>query len=282
MKIPLPPVSHTGLENIVRSCVVDLNSYFGFDMAKEGSCWGFNRMSFDDYLSQFDWFKSEVKVSSTLLDVGCSYGRETFALMWMFQAVQASGIDDCREKIDFCYRKPINNLTTLAEKIPKFLDPTPGYGLSEQYVEQFRTWWMVDVPDSIKQIVENDLIPRFHIGNIADRKAIPYDDDYFDLVYCRNVLDELVNNHEDLHAAIENMALVLKPETGLLIVVGATQRDPVAGKHANAFLSLDDMKPQFQELGLRLLDVKDSHHLGFLNWPVTIPKGHIYGKRRKR
>jgi SAM-dependent methyltransferase len=279
MEIPLPPDSGTGLEKIVVSSIRELNNYFGSEGSKEGAEWGFEKKSFEDYFSQFEWFEHAVPRAEMILNIGCSYGRETFALLWFFGAAQAVGIDICPKRIDFVHRRPILSLKSLAQFISRFNKSPAGFGWTEHYIREFQAWWRTKVPDDLRRCVESGVIPEFIEGDISERKSIPQSDDHFDLVYCCNVLDELVNEGKDWHSAIQNIAAVVKPETGRVVVVGATERDATQTKHSSNFLSLDDLRPHFREVELKLLEIKDAPCLGYLDWPATKPRGYVYGRQ---
>jgi SAM-dependent methyltransferase len=280
MLIPSPPNSGTGIEKIVSSAIRTLNNYFGSGGETEGDDRGFTKKSFEDYFTQFLWFKNEVIHSRAILDIGCSYGRETFALSWLFGSVQAVGIDVSPKNIEFIRRNPVLSLESLSKFLSKYNDSASDFGWTKQYVQEFQAWWQIKVPDNLRSCIENGKIPKFMVGDISERDSIPYLDGVFDLVYCCNVLDELVNEGKDWHSAIRNMATLVKPNAGRIVVIGATERDTSQGKHSNTFISLNDISLIFQALGLELLDEKGIPHLGHLDWPVTKPKGYMYKKRR--
>ena len=279
MTIPLPPDSGTGLENAIKSCVRELNNYFGSERAKEGAEWGFDKKGLQDYFSHVKWFEHVLPHCEAILNVGCSFGRESFALMRHFKATEVVGLDTRSKVIDFAYRKGILNLKTLSQQITKFNNPVSGLGWTEQYTEEFRVWWREEVCNDLRQAVENGIAPEFTVGDVSESGAIPRPDEYFDMVYCCNVLDELVNERKDWMSAIQNMAVVVKPEIGRVVVVGATKRDSAQNKHTKHFISLDEFEPHFRDAELELIEVAEAPSLGFIDWPATDPKGHIYKRR---
>jgi hypothetical protein len=199
--------------------------------------------------------------------------------MWFFEAPQAIGID-IRPRTSFDLRNnTVLSLKTLTEQLPSFLALPLGSGWSGEYIQEFRQWWENQVPHSIRESVTKDIIPEFISGDVSDRTAIPKPDDHFDLVYCCNVLDELINEGKDCDSVIRNMAAVVKPEIGCVVVVGATKRDSTQNKHSKYFVPLDELESQFQEVGLRLLKVEKTPRLGHLDWPLTEPRGYVFRKQ---
>jgi len=277
--IPYPPsTSSTALGEEIETCVRELNTSFSF---RQASALTFKDKKFEDYLDQLNWFRGLVPRTEVILDAGCSHGRQTFALTWGLDAVEALGVDISQKSIDFARYHLIGGLSRLARWVPKFLNMTVPPGAPEDLARDIRQlceWWECQVPVSIKTCVKGDAAPEFVQGDILDRTQIPWPDGHCDLVYCCNVLDYLVNEDRDWCAAIRNLAALTKPATGRVVVVGATKRDSAQDKHSRRFMPHDDFRPCFEQAGLELIAVEEMASLGYIDSPTTIPRGYVYSK----
>jgi SAM-dependent methyltransferase len=237
-----------------------------YDFIREfNNCGYFSDADFDDrYFPKFRWFREALPQEiDKVINLGCGRGRETFALMWYLKATKAVGIDNDHEKI-----KKANGVTQAirifsTEVMPYVLERCP-----EERARELQAWYENenDVPFGISA----GRLPKFCKEN-AENMSQPYD--YFDLVYCRYVLWKILMDRgkEGLFNAIQNMANVVRPKVGRVVIVEPTEKDGV---------SYDDLKQHFVRADLTLVEVKDENHLGGSEWPGTKPKGYICLKPR--
>jgi SAM-dependent methyltransferase len=258
MRIPPPPQSSLG-------------SSFGMEPIEELLRWVnncFRDIDFDDrYLPRFEWFRQEIPQPETILNVGCGGGRETFALMWTFGAIEAIGIDIDNEpkrphKI-FIANRIAQTIREFPNRFSTEVMPLVSKGESREYIERLQAWYETSVPSEIKK----GIVPKFFKEDISESISQPLD--YFDLVYSRYVLDKVMDESEDgLKRAIQNIVRAVKLKTGRIIFVVPTEKDK------NGVRIYYDFEQHFPK-DLSLLVVKDGICLGDEEWPETNPKGYI-------
>jgi SAM-dependent methyltransferase len=210
------------------------------------------------YFSQFKWFREELPQTERVLNLGCGNGRETFALMWVLGATEAVGIDIEDTKIESA-----KHIVRLIHEFSAQVMP-PILSGQMRRVEQLQAWY----EDNIRFEIRQCTLPLFYQGDITISISQP--SDYFDLVYCRYLLDKLADKSKDrLRVAIKNIARAVSPKRGRVIIVEPTVKDDFQY----------DFEACFVEAGLSLVKVQEGGHLGFLEWPETDPRGYILTKR---
>lgn len=251
MRIQEPPASNTGLEDYIAHCVRELNDYF-------------DDANFEErYFPKFDWFRESLQQTERILNVGCGAGRETFALMWAFKAAEARGIDENSNKIKAANMMAVTIRRLVTEIVPRTLQLK---SLPEGYPQQLQAWYESKIPSEIKSII----LPSFREESISDTMLEP--PDHFDLVYCRYVLDKVIDNEgkNGLRSAIRNLKSAVSPEMGRIVVVLPTKRKDGT--------SLEDLQSHFIE-GFNLMLVEPpvgESCLGGTEALGTEPKGYIF------
>lgn len=244
MEIQLPSVAaaqHHYLQ--ISDCLLEFNNYF-------------RNSDFDDrYGQQFEWFRKRLRRTEKVLNLGSGSGLETFALMWALKAHKAVGIDVKREKIDHAKKRAQDIWEFSTEVMPSIFAET-------QNVRQLREWYEAEVPFEIRKCI----LPEFFTEDIS--KNISKPEDEFDLVYCRYVLWIIANgNGASLHATCRNIASIVRPEVGRVVIVEPTKKDTVDY----------DFESCFRNAGLILDWVEEEiSNLGWLEEPETNPKGYIF------
>ncbi|MEW5986489.1 MAG: class I SAM-dependent methyltransferase [Chloroflexota bacterium] len=248
MKIESPPTSDLGLnpERIILDFVRDFNDYFlDEDYDKR-------------YFPRLSWFQRYLTQHDTVLNLGCSRGRETFALMWMLGARSVVGIDQVSIRIMEANRI-LGALRTLPKNMEFVLSHCPP-----SYSVELSQWYEREIPAQIKQ----GLLPAFSQGEMAE--LTPYPSSFFDLVYSRYVL-HLIYDHspKGIAPVINTMARLIKPSVGRVVVVEPTEKK---GKSY-------DFEPAFAEAGLELVaKVMERDELGGADCAESEPTGYVYLK----
>lgn len=246
----LPPQSMTNDHAIaeITKVIVDLdnsiNKAFG--------------SSFEErYRDHFKWFKDSIGLIETILNVGCSYGRETLALFLTFMPYYALGIDSdlhsasgtnpftrimMTQGISQNIGKLVNNL----EKCRSVPSPLPN---------EIRLWYENSIPRHMRQGANI----KYYPADITRRESIRIADGYFDLIYSRFVTDKIFNDGGEslLLRAIGNMRLMVKPVDGTIVIV-----DP-----SRSLVKSDasyDLGSLISEAGLNLIDKVPANQLGFI------------------
>jgi len=218
------------------------------------------------YFPRFEWFKDHVRAES-ILNFGCSR-RESLALMWHFGAKISIGIDKKPEKISDANRlvnliKAVNNLhlPNLIYEIEKIIKITLPNLCSngqiskaeldkliiryDQYLGELNIWTEKYLPADIRDL----RLPKYHKVNISDVLEL---DDQFDLIYGRCVLYIAEEDGDDIYAAARNLASVLKPVSGRLVIV-----EPILYKGK----TLDFVQP-FLDVGMEQVMDTSNNELG--------------------
>ena len=249
MHIQSPPRSDSGLEKILRFSVEYLNNYF-------------QDHDFDSrYFSQFAWFRNSIVEIETILNIGCGRGRESFALMWQLGARRVVGIDKNPRRIEEA-DITLGNIRNLSgQSVDRILGMR---SLPAEFVERLRNWYESEVPVELKQ----QLIPEFLKLDISEQTPQSIIEHY-DLIYCRYVLDKLVQPSDTaLASAAKNIARFTRPGIGRVVVVVPTEVNGMAY----------DVTPFLINAGLQLLKTVEERRLGHLESPKSKPRGYIFVK----
>lgn len=220
----------------------------------------FNEQRFDHrYFPAFVWFKDYVPSTPRILNIGCSVGRETFALLWYFKAIEALGIDHNRRDI-VAAKRLAAYLRDFNRDFYRHILPSLHDADDKALVEY---WYDKTLPESMRA----NHLPTFAVQDAADSFRFP--DDSFDLIYGRYVLFQIADqSHDKLVHTLTNITRLVKAETGRIVIVEPTRRDNISY----------DLTPLFFNAGLTLLKSSPTETLGNLEWAATLPRGAIYTK----
>jgi chemotaxis methyl-accepting protein methylase len=225
----------------------------------------FKNASFEDrYFPKFDWFKSSLPRPEKVINLGCSRGRETFALMWNLKAMQAVGIDKDSDRI-IQAKSYVSSVHRLAELVALIFQLT---NFPPQYAEELRSWYENGVPSEIRERI----VPGFIPGDIS--RTIRQFLGQFDLVYLRYVLHLIMDEDKNtIPSAIHNIASVVRPEVGRVVIIEPTEKEKDGNHHSY------DFEPYFRTVGLEVIKREtDETRLGGLDDPNTKLKGYILYK----
>lgn len=219
---------------ILIHCTKKLNSYF-------------KDKNFENrYLPRFEWF-IDLFQPRTILNIGAGRGRETFSLLWTTKASHAFGIDNDSNKID-----DANDLVSLIEAIinshlPALHNFNPRPKIYTDYMKQLNSWYKLDYPKHLKNLY----LPKFIHSNI---ETMNFPENHFDLIYCRYVLHETIDNKNDIKTIAKNIARALKSQTGRFVLVEPTIKG----------VTKYDFTPFFLEVKLQLFteEITDENLLG--------------------
>ena len=186
-------------------------------------------------------------------------GRETLALQWRFNASRAVGIDIDEEKIKFA-----QDISKRGHEFcSKFHTQILPRISDLKYAERLRIWYDTNMPIGFRQ----GNLPEFNRKDISEELS-PHPG-YFDLVYCRYVLDKIARQgDEKLLAAMKNIAGLVTPRSGRVVVVEPTKENDIAF----------NFEPYFEETGLKVFWLEEKEAcLGWLEQFdfKTYPKGYI-------
>lgn len=213
------------------------------------------------YFTQFDWFKELVPGTKVVLDIGCHYGRETFALLWCLKSEKVVGVDNCLQGQKLAFVKRISELlAALREKSLEYLNSSP------ENKQQFQLWYENQMPIHVRQGAQL----RFYAADISNRDSFDETDDHFDLIYSRYVLDKIWKNsgEEKVLAALQTMRCLVKPLDGRIVIVLPSQE-------TGSEVEFDQFERYLAKTGLTVQDKEEESSLGYLEWPETRPKGYI-------
>ena len=201
-----------------------------FELFNPVNC--FNNVFSDKHLDNrygehFKWFIDIIPRPRKIINFGCGHGNETFALMWWLDALEAVGVDKEAECICGAIRDEdeIVGAKTKVECILNFHRIWHQVRqcvskISEERKAELERWYDAQVPDGIKNSKTTKNLPTFLIRDITGDLSLSQDK--FDLAYSRCVL-YLINEPNEVIRAIRNMARVVEPESGKMIVVEPTQ-----------------------------------------------------------
>jgi len=194
---------------------------------------------FEEHLDRFDWFKNKLPKWSrrelvTFANFGCHTGRESFAMTTILHPLALThGIDnDCSLILDAL------RISWIIEEFRLYL---PYY--TDKVIS---SWWKTDWQDVWKYFK----IPIFHHSDISNHEGIILKDDkklgnsFIDLVYSRCVLWKIEDRHNCINA-IRNMATIIKPNDGRIVLVEPTINE---GKHHNLQEYFLTVKPNLEIL----------------------------------
>jgi hypothetical protein len=225
----------------------------------------FKNADFEDrYFPKFDWFKSSFPRPEKVINLGCSRGRETFALMWNLKAMQAVGIDKDSDRIlqAMSFADSFHRLAKLVASIFQLKNFPP------QYAEELRSWYENGVPSEIRERI----VPSFISGDIS--RTIPQFLGQFGLVYLRCVLHLIMDEDKNtIPSAIHNIAGVVTPKVGRVVIIEPTEKEKDGNHHSY------DFEPYFRTVGLEVIKRETNETcLGGLDDPNTKLKGYILYK----
>jgi len=247
---------------------------FGLEPVDQMVQWVNNHLNDDHfdlrYFPKFEWFKDELSNTERILNIGCGQGRETFALMWNLNAVEALGIDiddDPKQEKVFTANVIANAIQEFARKFNSQVIPEVSRMYSSEYVNKLRDWYDTSIPDVIKSCT----VPVFLKMDITEKDLLNHvQPNYYDLVYSSYVLDKILDKDEHgVFITIKNMMSLVKPESGRLVFVVPTKKE------------IDGIPIQydFEQYILRELAFvkieRDEYRLGRPEWHGTEPIGYI-------
>jgi SAM-dependent methyltransferase len=240
------------------------------------------------YYHKFEWFTQHLEGAEKLLNVGCSYGRETFALAWQLGASEAVGINVRDHELNYAQGlkdtitglfSMLQRLKTMIEQLDQNLPPwvTQEQVLPRQIeLNQGLLNWVKSWPSELHQ----DVVPSFLKQDITDTQIDSLQTDYFDLVYIRNVFHVLheQKGEDALYLAAQNISRLVKTRVGRVIIVEPSL------KNSNP---CDFVKPYFDKAGLVMLqEERNVQSLGTDQKPddenpkdfILSPVGYIFFK----
>ena len=191
---------------------------------------------------ELQWLIEQHITAKRIANFGCHIGGETLALMWIFNADEATGID--RDKM------AINQAQTTLESLQEIVIRT---WQEIQYFPDFVTesdkqWWYNDVPDFFKRaIIQSNFRVSYITHDITSPTSLT--SDYYDLSYCDFVLHHIwydekrSNPQDDTLTAIREMARVIKPNG----IVAMSELLQFSDKPKL------DFKGLFEQVGLRVI-----------------------------
>jgi len=214
------------------------------------------------YLPKLEWFIEGCSQFESVLNLGCSRGRETFALTWCLRLVQAVGVEIDYERIRYA-RKITRFLSTFRHKY--CTQNLPSFG-DRRYVETLQTW-CEGMPTEIRE----GNLPEFVQEDIS--RGIAHPDNSFDLIYSRYTLWKLMERQgEGLLSALRDIARIVKLEMGRVVLVEPEQKGEFCRDYLQSCLA---------EAGLTTIKTEDNgSRLGGADDPDTNPIGYILAKLR--
>ena len=222
------------------------------------------------YFPKFEWFMDELSNTERILNIGCGHGRETFALMWKLNAIEALGIDiddDPKKERIFTANILVNAIREFARKFNSQVIPEVSRMYSSEYATQLRDWYDTAVPDVIKSCT----IPQFQKMDITEEELLnDFQPNYYDLVYSSFVLDKILDEDEQrVFVAIKNMMSFVKRGSGRIVFVVPTKKE-IDGTS----IQYDFEQYVSGELSIVKIE-KDEQRLGRPEWHGTEPIGYI-------
>jgi SAM-dependent methyltransferase len=194
---------------------------------------------------------------SSLVNLGCGSGRETFALardLDLLDTALIVGIDRDREDI----RHAQDIAWAVARFANRLRDNPPPH--DRPFPPEFCSFWL-----------RQGIIPHFYTADIANRSEIhlPFGRTDVDLVYSRCVLRGIDDRSKWLDA-VQTMADILRPGYGLVIVVEPTTNEGF----------YHDFEFAFHKAGLSVVAEVDGedNKLGHLEYPDFCMKGYACQK----
>ncbi|MFC1975656.1 class I SAM-dependent methyltransferase [Chloroflexota bacterium] len=217
----------------------------------------------DRYFPYFEWFTEVLPHVESTLNLGCSYGKETFSLAWELEA-RTVGIDKNHDKID-CAKRWVEFISDFRIRFPEQILPLIS---NPDRVKQLQTWWYKEMPNEIRQGV----LPEF----LEQDFSLSIPDNHFDLVYCRYFLWGIAEKDQNsLHSVCQNIKNAVRPETGRVVIVEPTKKGDVTYDFIGCLQDvgltlLNEVERKQSRLGRMELDDPENLKTGLAN-----PEGYI-------
>ena len=160
----------------------------------------------DRYIAtpKLSWFKKHLVKTSTILNIGCQHGSETIALLESFHPEHIIGINNNLEEIRECQNR-VQNIRYFSTDIYPYYAPS-SWDISSS--------WLI-----------NGEIPDFECLDISQPNCLQSYNNYFDVIYGRYILYIAERNGADLEHVAINLARLVKPKTGRIILVEPYMQD---------------------------------------------------------
>jgi SAM-dependent methyltransferase len=222
----------------------------------------FNDKDFDErYFTQLEWFKEDIFGIERLLNFGCGWGRETFALSWKIKPTESVGIDINSSNIEFA-----KSMAKFRERFLTSILPSVRKPIANKFLQD----WFEGLPIEIWMGIP----PQFIQDNITTFGVKP--ENPFSLVYCRCTLWKMLDNDKNCMSSVSrNINKMLKPRVGRLVIVEPSKKGSVDY----------GFEKYFQETGFILDRVEEKEsRLGWLE-PFGLGneqkdiKGYIFSKK---
>lgn len=156
---------------------------------------------------KLEWLASCLTHAEKIANFGCDLGSETLALMWLFQAHEAIGLDIDAEDVDQA-RDTLHGLQVEIAQARRAVD-YPWVSQND------RIWWSVAPTFFTQRIVADDFMLEYQVRDITRPTGLK--DDHYGLAFCDFVLHHIwydesrENAEQDVQLAVNEMARVVKP-----------------------------------------------------------------------
>lgn len=156
--------------------------------------------------NKLEWLTPYLTRAEKIANFGCDLGGETLALMWLFQAQEAIGLDIDAEDIE----QALDTLDGLQEEIIQARREMGYAGVSQDD----HIWWSEAPTFFTQRIVANDFSLEYRVSDIT--KPTGLTDNYYDLAFCDFVLHHIwydesrEDAEQDAQFAVNEMARIVK------------------------------------------------------------------------
>jgi len=153
--------------------------------------------SIRSFLSRFETIPTDINFTSDkILNLGCSSGTETLALMWKFGSKETTGVD-----------KNISGAKSRISRLRDLLKESNEAVKCPFISSKDLLWWNNQVPEFLKRYI----FPNFIEADIVD--SLPLPSSSIDIAYCSNVLYQIFDKqgkNKGVLSALSNIINVLK------------------------------------------------------------------------